>query len=131
MYLTRPLRAAPVCVWLFFTIIFCLVKEKASKEIIIFRWDNRNRDDSNVDRFMAPDHGAVSGPYLERLFVICGSFLNLKFPDVWATLNRNKQQGEDEKPTSSPVVLKVAGGVLESHFLELGTRWVVSMSSGA
>lgn len=32
---------------IFFTIIFCLVKEKASKEIIIFKWNNRYRDDSN------------------------------------------------------------------------------------
>eukprot|EP00073_Rattus_norvegicus_P039245 XP_008766847.1 PREDICTED: vomeronasal type-2 receptor 116-like [Rattus norvegicus] len=100
-----------------------LTKEKASKEIIILRWDNQYRDDSNLDPFLAPGHEAVSTPYLERLFVICGCFLNLKFQDVRATLYRNKHQGEDEKPMSSPVVLNEANGVLVSHFLELGTSY--------
>ena len=60
MYLTRPIWAAPIFVWPFSTIIFCLVKEKASIEIIIFRWDNRYRDDSNLDQFLASSYGAVS-----------------------------------------------------------------------
>jgi hypothetical protein len=42
------------------TIIFCLVKENASIEIIIFRWDNRYRDDSNLDQFLESGYGAVS-----------------------------------------------------------------------
>lgn len=54
----------------FFTIIFCLVKEKASKEIIIFRWDNRYRNGSSLDQFLAPSHGTVSWPYLERLLSV-------------------------------------------------------------
>lgn len=41
--------------------------------------------------------------YLERLFVISGGFLNLESPDVRATSDRNKQQGEDEKPMFNPV----------------------------
>jgi len=68
MYLTRPIWAAPIFIWPFYTII-CLVKEKAGKEIITFRWDNGYRDDSNLDLFLVSSHGAVSGPYLERLFV--------------------------------------------------------------
>lgn len=60
MYLTRPIWAAPIFIWQFSTIIFCLVKEKASIEIIIFRWDNRYRDDSNLDQFLASSYGAVS-----------------------------------------------------------------------
>ena len=60
MYLTRPIWAAPIFFWQFSTIIFCLVKEKASIEIIIFRWDNRYRDDSNLDQFLASSYGAVS-----------------------------------------------------------------------
>lgn len=60
MYLTRPIWAAPIFVWPFSTIIFCLVKEKASIEIIIFRWDNRYRDDINLDQFLASSYGAVS-----------------------------------------------------------------------
>lgn len=76
-------------------------------------------------------HAAVSGPCLERLFVISGSSLNLKFPDIWPTLDRRKQQGEDEKPMTIPVVLNEAYEVLESHFLKLETRCMVLMSSGA
>jgi hypothetical protein len=45
---------------IFSTIIFCLVKEKTSIEIIVFRWDNRYRDDSNLDRLPASGYGAVS-----------------------------------------------------------------------
>lgn len=56
--------------------------------------------------------------------------MNVESPDVRATLDENKQQGEDEKPMCNPVGLRTADGV-ESHFLELGTRWVVSMFSGA
>jgi len=50
--------------------------------------------------------------------------LNLESPDKRATLDGNKQQGEDEKSMSNPVVLRATVGV-ESHFLELETRWVV------
>jgi hypothetical protein len=60
MCLARPIWAAPIFVWPSFIIIFCPVKEKASKESIIFRWDNRYRDDSNLDRFLASSHGIVS-----------------------------------------------------------------------
>jgi hypothetical protein len=60
MYLTRPIWAAPIFIWQFSTIIFCLVKEKASIDIIIFRWDNRYSDDSNLDQFLASSYGAVS-----------------------------------------------------------------------
>jgi hypothetical protein len=60
MYLTRPIWTAPLFVWPFSTIIFWLVKEKASIEIIIFRWGNRYRDDSNLDQFLASGYGAVS-----------------------------------------------------------------------
>jgi hypothetical protein len=49
MYLIRPIWAAPIFVWPFSTIIICLVKEKTSIEIIIFRWGNRYRDDSSYD----------------------------------------------------------------------------------
>jgi hypothetical protein len=42
----------------------------------------------------------------------------------------NEQQGKDEKPLSNPVGSSAAAG-MESHFLGLGTRWVVSVSSGA
>jgi hypothetical protein len=37
MYLERPIWGAPIFVWPFSTIIFCLVKEKATIEITIFR----------------------------------------------------------------------------------------------
>jgi hypothetical protein len=59
MYLTRPIWAAHILLWSLFTMIFCLVKEKTSKEIIIFRWDNRYRDDSSLDQFLASSYGAV------------------------------------------------------------------------
>jgi hypothetical protein len=126
MYLTRQIWAAPIFIWPFSTTIF-LVKEKASIEII-FRWDNRYRDDIHLDRFLASGYGAVSWPYLERLLSGGGEFLNLKSPDVRAALDGSKQQGEDEKPMSNPVRLSLAAGV-ESHFLGLGTRWVFSMFS--
>ena len=48
-----------IIVWPFFTIIFCLIKEKGSIEII-FRWDNKYRNDSNLDQFLASGYGAVS-----------------------------------------------------------------------
>jgi hypothetical protein len=51
---------APIFVWPFSTIIFCLIKEKAHIGIIILRWDNRYRDDSNLDRFLASGYGTVS-----------------------------------------------------------------------
>ena len=61
--------------------------------------------------------------------VICGGFLNLKCPDVSTALDGNEeQQEENKKPISNPVRLSSAAGV-ESHFLGLGTSWVVSMSS--
>ena len=49
-----------ICLAIFYNNFFCLVKEKASIEIIIFRWDNRYRDDSNLDQFLASSYGAVS-----------------------------------------------------------------------
>ena len=61
--------------------------------------------------------------------VICGSFLDFKSSDVRATLNGNEQQGKAEKHLSNPARSSSAAGV-ESHFLGLGTRWVVSKSSG-
>jgi hypothetical protein len=60
MYLTRPIWAAPIFVWPFSTIISYLAKEKASIEIIIFRWANRFRDGSNLDQFLVSGYGAVS-----------------------------------------------------------------------
>jgi hypothetical protein len=51
---------APIFIWPFSTIIFCLFKEKASIEIIIFRWDNRYRDDRNLDCFLASCYRVVS-----------------------------------------------------------------------
>ena len=72
---------------------------------------------------------------MERLFVISGGFLNFESPDVRATLDGNKQQQEDEKPMSNLVASSAAARVtdasVESHFLGLGTNWLVSMSSGA
>jgi hypothetical protein len=50
----------PIFVWPFSTIIFYLVKEDASIEIIIFRWDSRYRDDSNLDWFLASGYREVS-----------------------------------------------------------------------
>ena len=50
-------------------------------------------------------------------------------PDVRADLDGNEQQGEDKKPMFNPVRLSSAACV-ESHFQGLGTRWVVSTSSG-
>ena len=41
----------------------------------------------------------------------------------------NEHQGEDKKPISHPVMSSLTARV-ESHFLELGTCRVVSMSSG-
>jgi hypothetical protein len=56
---------------------------------------------------------------LERLFVICGDFLNLESPDVTAALDGNEQQGEDKKPTSNPVRSSSAARV-EFNFQGLG-----------
>lgn len=39
------------------------------------------------------------------------------------------QQGKDKKPMPDPVRSSMAARV-ESHFPRLGTRWVVSTSSG-
>lgn len=69
-------------------------------------------------------------PIWKNCLLSCRGFLNVESPDVRATLDENKQQREDEKPMCNPVGLRTADGV-ESHFLELGTRWVVSMFSGA
>ena len=66
---------------------------------------------------------------MERLFVICGGFLDFESPDVRATLDGNEEQGEDKKPVSKPTRSSSAARV-ESHFLGLGTRRVASMSSG-
>ena len=55
--------------------------------------------------------------------------MDFKSPDVRAALDGNEQQEEDEKPMCNPVGLSLAAGV-DSHFLGLGTRWVVLMSSG-
>jgi hypothetical protein len=60
VYLTRPIWAASIFIWPFSTIIFCLVKEKASIEIIMFRWNNRYRDDSNLDQLLVSCYGADS-----------------------------------------------------------------------
>jgi hypothetical protein len=51
---------SPKFIWPFSTIIFCLVKEKESVEIIIFRWDNRYKNDRNLDQFLASGYGAVA-----------------------------------------------------------------------
>jgi hypothetical protein len=51
---------SPILVWPFSTIISCLVREKASRETMIFRCDNRYRDDSNLDQFLASGYGTVS-----------------------------------------------------------------------
>jgi hypothetical protein len=62
MYLARPIWAALIFIWLFFfffTIMFLLVKEEANKEIIIFRWNDGYRDDSNLDQLPASSYGAV------------------------------------------------------------------------
>jgi hypothetical protein len=91
--------------------------------------ENRYRGDSSLDQFLASSYGAVSWPYLERLFIICGGFINFKPPDVRATLDGSEEQGEDKKLISNPVRLSLAARV-EFHFLGLGTSWVVSKSSG-
>jgi hypothetical protein len=39
--------------------MFLLVKEEANKEIIIFRWNDGYRDDSNLDQLPASSYGAV------------------------------------------------------------------------
>jgi hypothetical protein len=88
MYLTKPIWVAPIFIWPFSTIIFCLVKDKASIEIIIFRWDNRYRDDSSLGWFLA------FGSSFLILFgktVICGYFLDFRSPDVRATLDGNER----------------------------------------
>jgi hypothetical protein len=96
MYLTGPIWAAPILIWPSSEIIFCLVKEKASIEVIIHGWANRYWDDGDLDWFLAPSYGTVSQPNLKSLFVICGHFLDFESPDG------NEQQGKDEKTTISP-----------------------------
>ena len=51
---------SPHIVYPCFAIIFCLVKEKVSKEIIIFGWNSRYRKSSNLNQFLASGYGAVS-----------------------------------------------------------------------
>jgi hypothetical protein len=53
MCLARPIWAAAIFVWPFFTNIFHLVKEKAGKEVIIFKWNGGYRDDNNLDWLLA------------------------------------------------------------------------------
>jgi hypothetical protein len=51
---------SPIFIWPSFTIIFYLIKEKANKEVIIFRWNDECRNDSNLDLLIAFSYGAVS-----------------------------------------------------------------------
>ena len=84
--------------------------------------------------------GLVPGTWLWSSFltlfgktVISEGFLNLESPDVRATLDGNEQQGKDEKATTNPVshpTKSSSAARVESHFLGLGIRWVVSVSSG-
>ena len=56
--------------------------------------------------------------------------MNLKSPDARATWDGNQKQGKDKKPMPNPVRESSDDGV-ESHFMVLGTMWVVSISSEA
>lgn len=44
-----------------------------------------------------PAYGTTSWPYLEALPVVSKEFLNLESPYVRVTLNRSRQEGEEEK----------------------------------
>jgi hypothetical protein len=68
-------------------------------------------------------------PIWKDCLLSVGIFLDFDSPDVRATLHRTEQQGEGKKPMSNPVRSSLAAGV-ESHFLGLGTRRVISTSSG-
>lgn len=116
--------AAPIFVWPFFAIIFCLVKEEADKENIICRRNDRYRDDSNLDWLPA---WISFRSYWESLFVISGDSLNFKSLDVSDTMDGNDQM-------RSPGLIQWSGAqMLEWSLilLGLGTRWVVSTSCGA
>lgn len=85
MYLTRPVWTAPTLIWPVFKIASFLVKENTIKEIIVLRWDNLYRNESNLNLLLASKHGAVSGPYLEKLLINMGI---LPFPDSGVFMRR-------------------------------------------